>query len=197
LNNAIQTRTYLHKSDLSHMIANLAQQESLTAYHITTLYQKAGTPKAATACLKRAVPYIFTKIVHANWQRGSVSDAFKLFSFLDEPGSRYRPQDRPVRIESVQDSFHHHSILLADATIASRINRKVPWVTNPNLPSIDPVTLTKYRLQGSGLRSCCIQYLPTLDDVARTTKYASKSASRLSRFHHDDCFIIFPLYSDS
>ena len=191
--NALRTRTYLHKSDLSEMIANLAKQESLTVYHITTLYPKAETPKAATACLKRAVPYIFNKFVHPNWRRGNVCDAFYLFSFLDEPGSRYRPQDRPVPIESVQDNFHHHSILLAEHEIASRINRKLPWVINPNLPPIDPIKLARYRLQGSKLLSCHIQHLPTLDDIARTTKYASKSASRLSRAYHDECFMIFPL----
>jgi hypothetical protein len=178
------------------MIATLAKREPLTAYHVTTLYPKAETPKAATACLKRAVPYIFNKIVHPNWRRGNVCDAFHLLSFLDEPGSRYRPQHRPVPIESVQDSFHHHSILLANSQIASRINRKVPWITNPNLPPIVSITLANYRLDGSGLRSCHIQYLPTLDDVALTAEYASKSASRLSRFHHDDCFFIFPLYSN-
>jgi hypothetical protein len=190
-------RTYLHKSDLSEMIANLAKQESFTAYHVTTLYPKAETPKAATACLKRAVPYIFNKIVHPNWRRGNACDAFYLFSFLDEPGSRYRPQDRPIPIESVQDSFHHHSILLAHPEIARRINRKVPWVTNPNLPPIDPIKLAAYRLQGSGLRSCHIQHLPTLDDIARTTRYASKSTLRLSAFYYDESFIIFPLFQTS
>src|SRR5262245_29118365 len=99
------------------MIADLAQRESLTAYHITTLYPKADTPKAATACLKRAVPYIFNTIIHPNWRRGNVCEAFYLFSFLDEPGSRYRFQERPVRMESVQDNFHHHSILLANCEI--------------------------------------------------------------------------------
>ena len=103
--NALQTRNYLHKSDLSDMIANLAERESLTAYHITTLYPKAETPKAATACLKRAVPYIFNKIVHPNWRRSNASDAFYLFSFLDEPGSRHRPQDRPVRISQSKTAF--------------------------------------------------------------------------------------------
>jgi hypothetical protein len=176
------------------MIATLAKDESLTAYHITTLYPKAETPKAATACLKRAVPYIFNKIVHSNWRRANVCDAFYLFSFLDEPGSRYRPQDRLVPIASVQDSFHHHSILLADSSVATRINRKVPWITNPNLPAIDPITLANHRLHGSGLRSCHFQHLPTLDDVARSTEYAAKSTSRLSAFDYDECFMIFPLY---
>jgi hypothetical protein len=157
------------------MIAKLAQRDSLTAYHITTLYPNAETPKAATACLKRAVPYIFSKIVHPNWRRGNVSDAFYLFSFLDEPGSRYRPQDRPVPIESVQDSFHHHSILLANSQLVVRINRKIPWIANFDLPPIDPITFANYRLHGSGLRSCHIQHLSTLDDIARAAQYASKS----------------------
>jgi hypothetical protein len=179
---------------VSEMVTELARKNSLTAYQITTLYPKADTPNAASRSLKQAIPYLFNELVHSHWRRPSIVNTFYLFSFLDEPGSRHRPQDKFVRIESVQDDYHHHSILLVDAAIAERIDSKLPWIRNPNLPRTDAVSFAQFNLSGSGLRSCDIRYLPSLDDIERSTAYSAKSSARMSELYPDDYLLIAPFH---
>jgi hypothetical protein len=193
-NHHINKEITLNNTIVSEMITELAREKSLTAYQITTLYPKAETPNSASHSLKRAVPNIFNELVHSHWRRPSIVNTFYLFSFLDEPGSRYRPQDKFVRIESVQDDYHHHSILLVETPTAERIDTKFPWIRNPNLPRTDAVAFAQFNLSGSGLRSCDIRHLPSFDDIARSAAYSAKSSARMSELYPDDYLLIAPFH---
>ena len=159
-----------------------------------SLYPKAETPSAASRSLKRAVPYLFNEVIHSHWRRPSIVNGFYLFSFLDEPGSRYHPQDKFVRIESVQDNYHHHSILLVETPIAERIDSKFPWIRNTNLPRTDATSFAQFNLSGSGLRSCDIRYLLSLKDMERSAAYSAKSSARMSELYPDDYLLIAPFH---
>ena len=196
---------------LSELITNQVICHSRPAYQITTLYKSSDTPAKATAAIKRSLPHLLNVIVDANWRRKNIVGSFQIFVFLDDPGSRYRPFNEALPVASAQDSFHHHSILLVEPWIADRINVRFA-LKEPDDPVLDPESsaLRKKIMQQSSrkplqpdrfarkhlgktaVRSCLIQYLPTISDLERAAMYASKSASRLSHLFPDDYLHILP-----
>jgi hypothetical protein len=155
-------------------------------------------------------------MIDSNWRRKNIASAFQMFSFLDDPGSRYRPSSSSLPIASAQDSYHHHSILLAPVWIAHRAAERlclpdIPLAIDPEcsalrqtisaaarrLPSssqqLSPHSLARTHLSSTRVRSCFIRQLATVADLERAAMYASKSATRLSGLFPDDFFHILPL----
>jgi len=183
----------MNYSIVTQLIATHARENSLAGYSITTAYTKAGTEIAATKHLKSALPCLFDLLIGKNWRSKNILDAFALFAFLNEPRTGLCPRRDPVPIGSVQNSFHHHSILLVEPWIALRIQDRFPWVARSDLPSITPDDFANH-LAETRVRSCKIQYLSTPDDIEQMTRYAAKAVSRLSELYPDDYVLIAPLY---
>jgi hypothetical protein len=187
---------------------------SQAAFHLITVYKKAYRPADATVALKYSATRLFNTIIGANWRRKNILRAFKMFAFLDDPGSRHRSTNVSVPIASAQDTYHHHSILIVDDWIGGRIKdrfcysddhthtvdpewselrqRIAKQVSNAEQLSLSPHSFARRHLSATGVRSCMIQHLPTTDDLERAAMYASKSATRLSQLFPDDYLLIFP-----
>jgi hypothetical protein len=197
-----------------HLISNLAKTNNHEAFHVITVYKGIHTATAATAALKQSSPRLFNTIIDANWRRRNVSNAFRLFAFLDDPGSRYRPSNVSLPVASAQDEYHHHSILIVDDWIAERIKNRfchsdndthtvdpecselrqriAKQVSIAERSSLSPHSFARRYLSATSVRSCMIQHLPTTADLERAAMYASKSATRLSQLFPDDYLLILP-----
>ncbi len=185
----------MNESIVTQLIATHARKNSLPGYYITTVYTEAQTAIAATKHLKRALPHLFDLLIGNNWRRKNIFDAFALFAFLTEPVTRPGPRGDAVPIGSVQNSFHHHSILLVEPWIADRIQDTFPWVVAPSdLPPIAPDDFANHHLAETPVRSCKIQYLSTPHEIEHMTRYAAKAVNRLSELYPDDHLLIAPLY---
>jgi hypothetical protein len=183
----------MNKNTITEMISKTAKENNLAGYHITTIYTKAETAIAATKHLNRCLPCLFDLLIGSNWRRKNTFDAFALFALLTEPGSRLRPQPGSVPFESIQDSFHHHSILLVEPSIAEHIAVRFPWVMSSDLPPIAPDAFARVHFAETQVRSCEIQHLSTHDDIEQTTRYAARAVSRLSKLYPYEYLLIAPL----
>lgn len=184
----------LNDSIVTQLIATHARENSLAGYSITTVYTKTGTEIAATKHLKSALPYLFDLLIGKNWRRKNIFDSFALFAFLNEPGNGLCPRRDAVPIGSVQNSFHHHSILLVEPWIAHRIQERFLWISSSDLPPIAPDDFANHHLAETRVRSCKIQYLSTPDDIEQMTRYAARAVSGLYKLYPDDYLLIAPLY---
>ena len=124
----------MNDSVVTQLIATHARENSLAGYSITTIYTKAGTEIAATKHLKSALPYLFDLLIGKDWRRKNIFDGFALFAFLNEPTTELCPGRDPLVTGSVQNSFHHHTILLVEPWIGNRIADSFPWLASSDLP---------------------------------------------------------------
>jgi hypothetical protein len=197
-----------------HFITALAKTNTQAAFHIVTVYRGVHRPPDATRALKHSAPCLFNTIIDLNWRRKNVRKSFRMFAFLDDPGSRYRSWNVSLPVASAQDDYHHHSILIVDEWIAGRIKERFcysddhthtidpDWselrqriakqVNNAERPSLSPHSFARRYLSATSVRSCMIQHLPTTADLERAAMYASKSAPRLSKLFPDDYLHILP-----
>jgi hypothetical protein len=207
----------LSKEDFTKMyhdiITNQPTTISQTGFHIVTVYKAAPTPRHATEALKHASPYLFNVMIDANWRRKNIRRAFQMFAFLDDPGSRHRSPNNVLPIASAQDSYHHHSILVAPTWIGDRARERLhldaePLTVDPTSStlrqtiskaigrqSLSPSSFARTYLSSARVRSCFIRHLGTAVDIEHAAKYASKSATRLAELFPDDFFHILPLTS--
>lgn len=195
-------------------VAALTKTCSQAAFHLVTVYKGVQRPADATIALKQSATRLFNAIIDVNWRRKNVLRAFKMFAFLDDPGSRHRSTNVSVPIASAQDSYHHHSILIVDDWIGGRIKDRFcysddhthtidpEWselrqrianqLSNAERSPLSPHSFARRHLSATCVRSCMIQPLPTTADLERATMYASKSAARLSQLFPDDYLLILP-----
>ena len=196
-------------------ITALAKTKTQAAFHLVTVYKRAHRPPDATIALKQSAPRLFNTIIDLNWRRKNVLKSFRMFAFLDDPGSRYRPSNVLLPVASAQDDYHHHSILIVDDWIAERIKDRfchsndeshaidAEWselrqtvmkqqARNADRTKLSPHSFARTYLDATSIRSCMIQHLPTNADLERAAMYASKSATRLSQLFPDDYLHILP-----
>jgi hypothetical protein len=195
-------------------ITALTKTCSQAAFHLVTVYKGVCRPGDATIALRKSASRLFNTIIDANWRRKNILPAFKMFSFLDDPGSRHRSTNVWLPIASAQDTYHHHSILIVDDWIGGRIKDRFcysddhthtidpEWselrqrianqLRNAERSPLSPHSFARRHLSATCVRSCMIQHLPTTDDLERAARYASKSAGRLSQLFPDDYLLIFP-----
>ena len=195
-------------------ITALGKTKTQAAFHLVTVYKRAHRPPDATIALKQSAPRLFNTIIDLNWRRKNVLKSFRMFAFLDDPGSRYRPSNVLLPVASAQDDYHHHSILIVDDWIAERIKdrfchsdndchaidpewselrqRIAKQANGTKRPPLSPHSFARRYLDATSVRSCMIQHLPTTADLERAAMYASKSATRLSQLFPDDYLQILP-----
>lgn len=172
--------------DFAAHIASHAEREGFDAFFLTLIYKSAHHPFFATCHLKRSLSVFFSETIASNWYRDRYINSFFVYAFLDEPGSRTGFFAHPCSgFDAVQDSYHHHCIILTKPEITNKILKRVwfdpvDWSCDLDLRNRTPV------------RSARLQTVPTLEDLKRVASYCAKSIQKFLRSYPDDCYFILP-----
>jgi hypothetical protein len=203
-------RTRPLQAEFSRFLADLALHKGHQGYHLTLVYKDAQTARAADRTLKHVFPKILSRVVSGNWIRAAEKGNLIGLGFLDTPGSRRSARRALVSVESTQDEYHHHCVLLIEPSKAKKIDRlvRLSFVEIGSDPPHSPFrrkmaqssarVLRHLRgmlvgndiMMGLPLRSLKIQRLPDQEDVERATDYAAKSLDRLSERFPDEAYSV-------